>query len=68
MIASITGHVVRIQEINDAGIIADDPAGPTTLKAGGSSSISWGNGNNRFWSWADVEAHHFRYVGIVSKA
>lgn len=68
VIASITGHVVRIQEINDAGIVADDPAGPTTLKAGGSNSISWGNGNNRFWSWADVEAHHFRYVGVVSKA
>lgn len=68
VIASITGHVVRIQEINDGGIVADDPAGPTTLKAGGSNAISWGNGNNRFWSWADVEAHHFRYVGVVSKA
>ncbi len=70
VLVSIIGHIVRVQEITEHGIIVDDTYGASKLLPGMSSNnyqFQDYDGNDNLWPWADVEAHGFRYVGKVVK-
>lgn len=80
MMMSITGHIVRVQDVHDDGLIIDDPYGKVDLKEG----TGWGYkgsknaadsesgkgviGENSVWAWNKVEKHSMKWVGVVSKS
>lgn len=76
VIASINGHIVRIQGVTDEGVIVDDPYGASKLKAGTKRGWDGFNGKtadgtdaanvgeNHVWPWADVEGFSFKYMRV----
>lgn len=75
---SCKGHLVRLQNITDEGLIIDDPYGKVTdfktrqdCKSGGydtnSKSDEKSKGSNNLWKWSDIEDITIKYVEIYSK-
>ncbi|ADV68671.1 C39 family peptidase [Deinococcus maricopensis] len=74
---SVDGHIVRLQGMNDKGLIVDDPYGKIKLyKGSGTGNYSWrayntrkgeeGPGEDAIWPWGEVESHAMLWVAIVS--
>jgi peptidoglycan hydrolase-like protein with peptidoglycan-binding domain len=73
---SISGHIVRVQAISDAGVVVDDPYGASTLGAG--ESRGWGKvnpreesgeqnvGEDHIYPWSDVGRHEMRWIAWFS--
>ncbi len=73
VLASINGHIVRIEGTTETGVVVDDPYGASVLKGG--TSRGWdgfngtesdgtesGNvGEDHVWPWESVEAFSFKY-------
>lgn len=69
---SITGHIVRMQNVTDEGLVVDDPFGKETLLAGTkhkwekTNSKDGGEGSNagedNVWPWADVSKHSMLWI------
>jgi hypothetical protein len=71
---SITGHIVRVQGMNDQGLIVDDPAGASRLGPGRQFSFARSNGydapnqrvgENHLWSWPEVAQHNTHWVAAL---
>ncbi|MBC8077057.1 MAG: SH3 domain-containing protein [Chloroflexales bacterium] len=71
---SITGHIVRVQGMNDQGLIVDDPAGISKLGPGRRFSFARSNqydapnqrvGENLVWPWAEVAQHNTHWVAAI---
>jgi uncharacterized protein YraI len=71
---SITGHIVRVQGMNDQGLIVDDPAGASKLGPGRQFSFARSNqydapdqrvGENHLWPWSDVAQHNTHWVAAI---
>ena len=81
VLCSIVGHIVRVQAVDDQGIVVDNPYGLETIGAGtdhkwirtNSGKNGWGAGNksnegeDNSWPWSDVESHTFRSILAFSK-
>ncbi len=77
VMTSITGHIVRIQDVDDDGIVVDDPYGKRVLLPGGkkhwkivknNAKNSGGHeGENNLWTWEHVERHSFLWVAAFSR-
>jgi len=72
------GHLVRVQNITNEGIIVDDPYGKVKdfkirqdCKSGGydlNSKIDENSkGNNNLWKWEDIEDITVKYVEVYCK-
>jgi hypothetical protein len=70
---SITGHIVRVQAVTDAGLVVDDPYGKAKLLPGG--LLAWrylatnpyqttgpSVGADNVWPWADVQRHSMLWI------
>jgi len=78
-IASTQGHIVRIQEITNKGIIVDDPFGRLNnfaqREAGGSGYTGTANsrgsenglGEDDLWSWAEINETTLKYACVFSE-
>ncbi len=76
-ILSYRGHIVRIQDVTDKGIVVDDPFGKVEIKPGSAIKIPWDNKNNnskdnarivgedRVLPWSEVEAHGMYWVQVL---
>lgn len=74
---SITGHIVRMQAVTEAGLVVDDPYGKVILKEGTgrgwekSNSADGGEGSNRgednVWKWDDVKVHNMQWIAFLKK-
>lgn len=74
---SITGHIVRVQGMNDQGLVVDDPAGASKLGPGNHFSFVRSNqydapnqrvGENHIWPWGDVAQHNTHWVAAILPA
>jgi len=72
------GHLVRVQNITNEGIIVDDPYGKVTdfkirqdCKSGGydlnSKTEENSKGNDNLWRWEDIEDITVKYVEVYCK-
>jgi hypothetical protein len=73
---SITGHIVRIQAVTEAGLVVDDPYGKSKLDSGKKRSFTTINksewqskkegasneGEDNVWSWDAVKAHSMLWI------
>jgi peptidoglycan hydrolase-like protein with peptidoglycan-binding domain len=68
---SIDGHICRLQAVADAGLIADDPFGHSTLGKGASRGWASTNvkadaasnkGEDITWPWSEVEIHAMLWI------
>jgi hypothetical protein len=68
---SIDGHICRLQEVTDAGLIADDPFGHSTLGKGAARGWAGTNvkgdaasnkGEDITWPWSEVEIHAMLWI------
>jgi len=73
VLASIQGHVVRLQGVTSEGVVSDDPYGKSVL--GNGKDRSWDGlnsgaadgthqdnvGEDNVWPWEAVEAFEFKY-------
>ncbi|PTA67173.1 C39 family peptidase [Deinococcus arcticus] len=74
---SINGHIVRLQGMNEQGLIVDDPYGQSVLlkntgmaagdKDGKYRHDRTKSGNNTVWSWASVAEHDMLWIAAVKK-
>lgn len=75
---SISGHICRLQAVNDEGLVADDPYGASKLLAGGdhkwtfTKKNAYGEsgqlaGNDVLWPWADVAKHTMRWIAAFKR-
>jgi len=74
---SINGHIVKLQGMNEEGLIVDDPYGksqllaniglPENKKAGKYRHNAKLSGNNTIWSWASVLEHDMLWIAVVKK-
>lgn len=74
---SINGHIVKLQGMNEEGLIVDDPYGksqllaniglPENKKAGKYQHNAKLSGNNTVWSWASVLEHDMLWIAVVKK-
>lgn len=71
IIMSITGHIVRLQAVTDAGLVVDDPYGWSELTAGSGWTFDKVNpyqapgtvvGDDVLWPWDDVSKHTMHWV------
>jgi hypothetical protein len=73
---SITGHIVRVQGVTDAGLVVDDPYGRVILKSG--SGRGWEDSNDKegaganagednVWDWDAVKAHNMQWIAFLKK-
>lgn len=79
VMASISGHIVRLQACTDQGLVADDPYGASRLlpgvkrgwemtnKKGTSMGEGATAGEDVVWPWADVKRHTMRWVAAFSR-
>ena len=73
VLASIQGHVVRLQGVTSEGVVSDDPYGKSVLGQGKDRSWDGLNtdaadgtheenvGEDNVWPWESVEAFEFKY-------
>lgn len=68
---SIDGHICRLQAVTDAGLVADDPFGHSTLGKGASRGWAGTNvkgdatsnkGEDITWPWSEVEIHAMLWI------
>ena len=68
---SIDGHICRLQAVADAGLVADDPFGHSTLGKGASRGWASTNvkgdaasnkGEDITWPWSEVEIHAMLWI------
>ena len=68
---SIDGHICRLQAVTDAGLVADDPFGHSTLGKGASrgwastnvkSDAASNKGEDITWPWSEVEIHAMLWI------
>jgi len=70
---SITGHIVRLQNVTEDGLVVDDPYGKETLLAGTThkwqktnakdgKSEGWNAGEDNVWPWAEVSKHSMLWL------
>ena len=68
---SIDGHICRLQAVTDAGLVADDPFGHSTLGKGASRGWASTNvkgdagsdkGEDITWPWSEVEIHAMLWI------
>jgi hypothetical protein len=68
---SIDGHICRLQAVTDAGLLADDPFGHSTLGKGASRGWAGTNvkgdatsnqGEDITWPWSEVEIHAMLWI------
>jgi uncharacterized protein YgiM (DUF1202 family) len=71
---SITGHIVRVQGVNDAGIVVDDPYGHAQLTGSGYRYLKrneYGKhdtvGNDNVWSFQEMGNHASNWVAWFNK-
>lgn len=74
---SIYGHIVRLQGMNDEGLIVDDPYGKSVLfrtdnlkpkyRYGKYEHQANVSGNNTVWSWKSVAEHPMLWLAVVKK-
>jgi hypothetical protein len=74
---SINGHIVRLQGMNDEGLIVDDPYGNSKLlsnigldpkyKSGKYRHNANVSGNNTVWPWDAVAKHDMLWIAVVRK-
>lgn len=79
-VASTKGHIVRLQEVTDEGLIVDDPFGKLNnfaqREAGGSGYTGTGNtrttesgvGSDNLWKWADISQTVIKYAQAFSNS
>jgi peptidoglycan hydrolase-like protein with peptidoglycan-binding domain len=76
VMCSITGHIVRIQDVTADGLVVDDPYGRRILSAGGKKAWKTVENNNaknaaagedNLWTWDQVEPHSFLWVAAFSR-
>lgn len=76
VMCSITGHIVRIQDVTAEGLVVDDPYGRRILSAGGkkawklvenNSAKNADAGDDNLWTWDQVEPHSFLWVAAFSR-
>ncbi len=76
VMASISGHIVRLQACTDQGLVADDPYGASKLLPGvkrgwertnKTAGVGATAGEDVVWPWADVKRHTMRWVAAFSK-
>lgn len=73
---SITGHIVRVQGMNDKGLIVDDPFGKVVLQADtrwqpiefNARTSEDTKGEDRLWTWQEVERHSMAWVALLKRA
>ena len=82
VIFSIRGHIVRLQSVQDEGLVVDDPYGNIKLLAGiDEGDYLWeatnpepgtgrtgAVGKDQVWPWREVEKHVLWWMGAVKKA
>nr|WP_255639268.1 C39 family peptidase [Deinococcus betulae] len=74
---SINGHIVRLQGMNEKGLIVDDPYGKSVLlkntnleakyRAGKYDHDAGQSGNNTVWTWDSVKQHAMLWIASVKK-
>ncbi|GGR92819.1 hypothetical protein [Deinococcus sedimenti] len=74
---SINGHIVRLQGMNEDGLVVDDPYGksqllknvdlPASKKAGKYQHDGKISGNNTVWSWSSLLEHDMLWIAAVRK-
>ncbi len=73
---SISGHIVRMQDVTENGLVIDDPYGVVNLQAGegwsydsGNKNAREGEGTNRgedsVWAWDAVKVHNMRWIAAL---
>ncbi len=73
---SISGHIVRMQDVTDNGLVIDDPYGVVNLQAGEGWSYDKDNknaregegtnrGENSVWGWDAVKVHNMRWIAAL---
>jgi hypothetical protein len=75
VMASITGHIVRLQAVTQDGLVADDPYGKVKLTKGtghkweqtNKESNQQSAGEDSVWPWADVSQHSMLWIAWLSK-
>ncbi len=78
---SITGHIVRVQGVEEEGLVVDDPYGISRLDAGKkrgwrktnrntgpeSDEMVGAVGNDALWNWQEVAQHTMHWIAVFSK-
>lgn len=74
VMASITGHIVRLQAVTPAGLVADDPFGNVKLTKGEGHKWDETNsdknpnaGEDSVWPWSEVSEHSMLWIAKISK-
>ena len=79
-IASGQGHIVRVQEFTNNGVVVDDPFGRINdfakRESGGSGYAGTANsrktegglGENNLWTWSNIKDTTFKYACVFSEA
>lgn len=75
---SISGHIVRMQDVTEEGLIIDDPYGVVNLKAGegwsydsdqknakDSEAEGANRGEDSVWTWDKVKVHNMRWIAAL---
>lgn len=81
---SIQGHIVRLQDVTDAGLVVDDPYGKVNLekrqknkfeggweeynKRPGGGGPKENAGEDNVWPWEHVEKYPMRWIAAIKKA
>ncbi len=81
---SIQGHIVRMQDVTDAGLVIDDPYGKVDLKARQDKGYEGGwkeynkrpggggpkenAGEDNVWPWDHVEKYPMRWIAAIKRA
>ncbi|MBN2003394.1 MAG: transglycosylase SLT domain-containing protein [Anaerolineae bacterium] len=81
---SIQGHIVRMQDVTDAGLVIDDPYGKVDLKTRQEKGFKGGwkeynkrpggggpkenAGEDNVWPWDHVEKYPMRWIAAIKKA
>lgn len=83
VLCSLNGHIVRVQEVTDSGLVVDDPYGASRLTAshykfekknkGRDAGKEWNptnktnEGEDHAWSWPEIESHTFGIIYAFSR-
>ncbi|MBA3947901.1 MAG: hypothetical protein H0X37_25530, partial [Herpetosiphonaceae bacterium] len=81
MMMSICGHIVRVQDVTNEGLIIDDPYGKGRLLPNpGCQDLKWhyasfneyqtpnqAVGEDNIWAWGDVSTHCMRWIAELSR-